>query len=108
MAAYVYLIEEEPHPDETSGPWTKIGVSINPPEWRRDQNLTYGNPRNLRVAAAFEFDSEEAAYTAEEKAHKAFSEHLHQKEWFYIPWQQVSDWFLNSGAKLRRENANAL
>lgn len=103
MAAYVYLLEEEPHPGETAGPWTKIGCTKNPPEWRLHANLKRGNPRNLRVAAVFEYDSEEAAYTAEYNAHKEFREHMHQKEWFHILWRQVSDWFLRSGAKLRRD-----
>jgi hypothetical protein len=102
MAAYVYLIEEEPHPGEKTGPWTKIGYSKNPPEWRLGANLKRGNPRNLRVAAVFEFDSEQAAYTAEQNAHKAFRAHMHQKEWFRIPSEQVRDWFLHSGAKLRQ------
>jgi|SRR5208337_205877 len=108
MAAYVYLIEEEPYPGETTGPWTKIGYTSAWPEWRLDTNLKYGNPRNLHITAAFEFDSWEAAYTAEQNAHEAFREHMHQKEWFYIPWRQVSDWLLRSGAKLRREDTNAL
>ena len=104
MTAYVYLIEEEPHLEEMTGPWTKIGYSCNPPEWRLDANLKRGNPRNLRVAAAFEFDSEDAAYTAEQNAHEVFRAHMHQKEWFNIPWHQVFDWFLRSGAKPRQSD----
>jgi hypothetical protein len=102
VAAYVYLIEEEPHPGEVAGPWTKIGYSKNPPEWRLGANLKRGNPRNLRVAATFEFDSEQAAHTAEQNAHEAFRAVMHQKEWFHISWQQVSDWFQRSGATLRQ------
>jgi hypothetical protein len=108
MAAYVYLIEEEPHPGETTGPWTKIGYSGNPPEWRLYANLNYGNSRNLCLRAAFEFDSVETAVIAEQNAHDAFREHIHQKEWFRILWQQVSHWFLRLGAKLRREDTDAL
>ena len=103
MAAYVYLIEEESFQGEMSGPWTKIGDSENRPDWRL-LNLKQGNPRNLLIKAAFEYDSVEEAFAAEQAAHEAFLEHLHQKEWFKIPWQQVSEWFLHSGAKIRSED----
>ena len=99
MGAYVYLIEEVPHRGEKTGPWTKIGYSKNPPEWRLNANLTRGNPRNLRIAYKFEFNSEQAARTAEKKAHQEFRAYLHQKEWFRIPPKKVRDWFQQSGQK---------
>ena len=63
--AYVYLLEEISHCTGESGPWTKIGYSKNPPEWRLDANLKRGNPRELRLAAVYEFESERAARDAE-------------------------------------------
>ena len=99
--AFVYLIAEEPLSNEDSGPWTKIGYSKNPPEWRLDANLKRGNPRNLYVAAAYEYDSVEDAYAAEQLAHEAFAELSHQKEWFQVAWQDVAQWFERSGAKAR-------
>ena len=82
MAYYVYLIEEEALPSEKSGPWTKIGYTQNPPEWRLEANLTRGNTRDLKIAVAFEFATQEEAREAERSAHAAFHDHLHQKEWF--------------------------
>jgi len=101
MPAYVYLIEEDPIDNETSGPWTKIGYSQNPPEWRMDTNLKRGNPRNIRVAAAFEYSTTDEARSAEQNAHKAFAHCAHQKEWFRVPWQEVSAWLERSGGMLR-------
>jgi len=80
MVAYVYLIEEIPYSHGESGPWTKIGYTKNPPEWRLGANLKRGNPRDLRVVAAHEFNTEEAAYEAEAMAHNHFLQYLHQKE----------------------------
>jgi hypothetical protein len=97
MVAFVYLLEEIPYCPGESGPWTKIGFSRNPPEWRLNANLKRGNPRDLRVAAVYEFESEEDAYEAEQRAHKQFSQFAHQKEWFRVPWQQVAEWFSASG-----------
>src|SRR5258708_23652421 len=91
MAAFVYLIEEVPHAGE-SGPWTKIGYSKNPPEWRMNANLKRGNPRVLRLAAVCEFESEQAAHDGEKRAHRQFQQFAHQKEWFRVSWQQVADW----------------
>ena len=73
MSAFVYLIEEEPLHGESSGPWTKIGYSQNPPEWRMHANLKRGNPRNIRVAAAFEYETGEQARAAERNAQERFS-----------------------------------
>lgn len=101
MAAYVYLIEEEAHPGETSGPWTKIGYSQNPPEWRMDANLKRGNPRNIRVAIAFEYETGDAARAAEKSAHDHFDHLKHQKEWFRVSWSDVAAWMDGSGAKRR-------
>jgi len=101
MAAYVYLIEEQACLGDTSGPWTKIGYSQNPPEWRMDANLKRGNPRNIRVAVAFEYDSSAAARAAEQAAHDHFYGHKHQKEWFRIPWYVVAVWMDGCGAKRR-------
>jgi hypothetical protein len=89
---FVYLIEEIPYSATESGPWTKIGCSRNPPEWRLDANLKRGNPRDLHLAAVYEFDSEAEAYEAEAAAHNYFKEFVHQKEWFRLPWRQVADW----------------
>ncbi len=101
MAAYVYLIEEEPYPGDTSGPWTKIGYSQNPPEWRMDANLKRGNPRNIRVAVAFEYETGDAARAAEKGAHEHFGDFKHQKEWFHVAWPVVAAWMDGSGAKRR-------
>ena len=101
MAAFVYLIEEEPHPGESSGPWTKIGYSKNPPEWRLEANLKRGNPRNLRVAKSYQYSSEAAAQAAEKSAHEAFSEFGHQKEWFSVNWKKVARWLERAGATPR-------
>ena len=103
MSAYVYLIEEEPLPSESSGPWTKIGYSKNPPEWRMDANLKRGNPRNLRVAVAFIYDTEREARDAEKDAHVFFTEHAHQKEWFNISASEIEVWFKQNGAIERAE-----
>jgi hypothetical protein len=106
MAAYVYLIEEEACLGDTSGPWTKIGYSQNPPEWRMDANLKRGNPRNIRVAVAFEYDSSEAARAAEQAAHDHFLGHNHQKEWFRISWSDVAVWMDGRGATRRLMNSS--
>ena len=98
MTAYVYLIEEEPFPEDKSGPWVKIGYSKNPPEWRMDANLTRGNPRNIRVVEAFVYETESIAREAEKLAHKYFEEHYHQKEWFNLSVETISKWFLENGA----------
>ena len=102
MPAFVYLIEEEPHPGESSGPWTKIGYSKNPPEWRLEANLKRGNPRNLNIAIAYQYRSETAARAVEKAAHAAFSEFAHQKEWFRVPWKEVAGWFDKTGTKPRK------
>jgi hypothetical protein len=90
VAAYVYLIEEIPLCSSESGPWTKIGYSKNPPERRLNANLKRGNPRELRLAVVYEFESEQAAREAEQRAHNAFRQFAHQKEWFQISWQKVA------------------
>ena len=103
--AYVYLIVEEPFAGEVLKEWVKIGYSKNPPEWRIDANLTRGNPRSIRVAAAFEYESNDEAWNAEKSAHKEFKQYLRQKEWFQLDWQMVKQWFIQQGAKLRDESA---
>ncbi len=100
MTAYVYLIEEQPYPGETSGPWTKIGYSQNPPEWRMEVNLKYGNPRTIRVAAAFVYETNDKAWDAEKIAHKHFADRKHHKEWFRVAWNEVAAWMEQNGAKL--------
>lgn len=105
--AYVYLITEQPFDGENSGPWTKIGYSQNPPEWRMDANLKRGNPRNIKVAAAYEYDTNKAARDAEYGAHQHFSAVAHQKEWFRVAWQDVASWLEGSGAKHRAESPAA-
>ena len=99
--AYVYLIAEEPLKGEQTGPWTKIGYTKNPPEWRLGANLMRGNPRNLVVVEAFEYDTEQGARHAEKEAHAHFAAYLHQKEWFSLPASQISKWFVDAGAKRR-------
>ena len=105
MAAFVYLIEEKSYPGETTGPWTKIGYSKNPPEWRLEANLKRGNPRDLRVAVAFQYRTERQAQAAEKAAHEAFAKHAHQKEWFHVRWKTVARWFERHGAKARKKDA---
>jgi len=101
--AFVYLIVEEPVEGEVVKDWVKIGYTQNPPEWRMDTNLTRGNPRTIRVAAAFEYETNDAAWDAEKRAHKEFEKYLHQKEWYQIHWKTVNDWFLSQGAKRHEE-----
>lgn len=103
MPAYVYLIEEVPHRSESTGPWTKIGYSQNRPEWRMDTNLKRGNPRDIRVAAAFEFSTNDEAWAAEQRAHKEFANCAHQKEWFRVEWKEVAAWLKSQGGILREE-----
>lgn len=100
MPAYVYLLEEVPDCPGESGPWTKIGYSQNPPEWRVKANLKRGNPRELRLSAVYEFESGPIAREAERITHAQFREFLHQKEWFRIGWQQVADWCSEAGFKI--------
>ena len=102
--AYVYLIVEEPFAGETVKDWVKIGYSQNPPEWRMGANLTRGNPRTIRVAAAFIYETNDEAGDAEKSAHREFKKYLHQKEWFQIHWKEVERWFILQGAKLRDES----
>jgi T5orf172 domain len=104
MAGYVYLLEEVAHGDGDSGPWTKIGCSRNPPEWRIGANLTRGNPRDLHLAAVYEFDTEDAAYAAEKAAHEHFHEARHQKEWFRIRASDVAEWVDSAMGWRRRSN----
>ncbi len=99
--AYVYLIIEEPYKGETLQDWVKIGYTQNPPEWRMDANLKRGNPRPIKIAAAFEYETNEDARNAEKAAHTEFKAHLHEKEWFHIHWQKVEQWFIRQGAKHR-------
>lgn len=101
--AYVYLIVEEPYEGETVRDWVKIGYSQNPPEWRVGANLTRGNPRTIRMATAFEYETNDDAWNAEKAAHKEFQKFLHQKEWFQIHWKEVERWFLQQCARLRNE-----
>ena len=101
VSAFVYLIEEEPLHGESSGPWTKIGYSQNPPEWRMHANLKRGNPRNIRVAAAFEYETGEQARAAERNAQERFSNAKHQKELFRVSWSEVAAWLESTSAKQR-------
>jgi hypothetical protein len=57
------------------------------------------SPREIRVAAAFEFETQEAAREAECLAHQHFAQFAHKKEWFRIPWQQVAVHFNTLGYK---------
>ncbi len=103
MPSFVYLLEEESHPGEVTFPWTKIGYSKNPPEWRLNANLKRGNPRNLRFFAVFEFEGDIVARKAEKEAHKKFEAYRHQKEWFNIESEVVAHWFVGTGAIMRTE-----
>jgi hypothetical protein len=106
MPAFVYLLEEVPHKDGESGPWTKIGFSGNPPEWRIGANLTRGNPRHLTLGAVFEFETVREARDAERQAHEQFASVSHQKEWFAVHWQEIARWCDAPGWK-RRLNAES-
>ncbi len=101
--AYVYLIVEEPFEGEALKNWVKIGYSQNPPEWRMNANLKLGNPRSIKLAAAFEYATNDDAITAEKTAHDKFKQHLHEKEWFQLHWKQVEQWFIEKGAQQRVE-----
>lgn len=103
MPAYVYLLEEVPLCPGESGPWTKIGYSKNPPEWRLGANLKRGNPRELRLAMVYEFKTERDARNAERAAHDQFRKFAHQKEWFKLGWKQVHAWCTRSGYRTRGE-----
>lgn len=98
---HVYLIAEEPHPRETSGPWTKIGFTKNPPEWRLGADLKRGNSRILSVAAAFKYETEAEALAAERLAHQQFASTGVGKEWFRVAWQDIAQWLAGTGAAAR-------
>jgi hypothetical protein len=101
MVAYVYLLEEIPFQPDESGPWTKIGYSQNPPEWRVNANLKRGNPRTLRLSAVFEFDTEKDAFNAEQAAHAKFRRFDHEREWFKVAWGEVATWLRDQGFRER-------
>lgn len=101
MVAYVYLLEELSYQPGESGPWTKIGYSQNPPEWRVNANLKRGNPRTLRLSAVFEFDTETEAFNAEQAAHAQFRQFEHEREWFMVAWSEVAQWLKNEGFRER-------
>jgi|SRR5580692_9743398 T5orf172 domain len=92
MPAYVYLLEEVPFAPNEASQLTKIGCSGNPPEWRVGANLTRGNPRHLRLPVIYQFETEKAAYEAEDQAHRHFHEFYERKEWFRRSWQEVAAW----------------
>lgn len=92
MPAFMYLLEEKAHIVGEGGPWTKIGFSMNPPEWRLNSNLKRGNPRDLLLAAVYEFSSTKEAREAEGVTHVHFNEFAHQKEWFQVSWHTVAEW----------------
>ncbi len=92
MVAFVYLLEEVPHSDAEDVPWTKVGMSRNPPEWRLGANLKRGNPRHLTLGAVYEFETEQDALKAEGLAHERFKQFAHQKEWFSVHWKEIAEW----------------
>ena len=98
---YVYLIIEDLHPGEVVDSWTKIGATINPPEWRMDTNMAPGNCRELSVAAAFKYPTDVDAWAAEARAHRQFANVRGRQKWFRIPWQQLDQWFISDGAVRR-------
>ncbi len=107
MACFLYLIEEVPHSANESGPWTKIGFGNKPQV--RCRSLAQGNPRDLRVVAQYEFDSDVEAYEAEKKAKNHFHHfrrqgdgfRVDQGEWFKIPWKDVDKLAVASGWRKR-------
>ncbi len=101
MVSYVYLLEELPDRPCDSGPWTKIGYSQNPPEWRVNANLKRGNPRTLRLSAVFELNTEREAFDLEQAAHVQFHEFKHEREWFRVSWGEVAEWLRARGFKER-------
>jgi hypothetical protein len=92
--AYLYLIEEIPLEGENSGPWCKIGISKNPPEWRLNANLKRGNPRDLVVRYCYELQDIQSVRLSEKKAHHYFKEHLRTKEWFNISADIANNWLI--------------
>ncbi len=68
-------------------------------------NLKFGNPRNIRVAEAFEFETQTEARSMERQAHLHFNYKCHQKEWFNLSAKEISVWFKSNGAKMRGENS---
>ena len=101
MTAYMYLLHEIPHAPGESGPWTKIGMPQNPPEWRLGANLKRGNSRELKLAAVYSFESVQQAREAEKRVHIHFQQFKHQREWFQIGWEQVAEWCSQTGFKRR-------
>ena len=99
--SFVYLLEEVPLPGESVQPWTKIGYTKNPAEWRLNANLKRGNPRELRFGAVYEFPTERDGRVAEAAAHKTFAEHRGLKEWFQMPWQTIDRWCVGQGDRHR-------
>ena len=99
--SFVYLIEEVPLPGESIQPWTKIGFTKNPAEWRLNANLKRGNPRELRFGAVYEFITEAEGWAAEAATHRAFADHRGLKEWFALPWQTINEWCLAQGYRHR-------
>jgi hypothetical protein len=97
--AYVYVLSEIPHPEERSGPWTKIGYSKNPPEWRLNANLKRGNSRDIVVAGSFEYSTEREARDAERAAHERFGDHAgpNRKEWFRLSATEAERFLLSTG-----------
>ena len=73
MVGYVYVLEAVSYSVGESGPWTKIGCSKNPPEWRVGTNLKRGNPRDLCLAVVYEFDTEQGMLDAEGTRTSIFS-----------------------------------
>jgi hypothetical protein len=80
--------------------------ALQRPQWRMNANLKRGNPRNIRIAAAFVFDTLPEALAAEKRAHQHFAQYRHQKEWFSIAWQVVAEWFIGFGARHRASLAD--
>ena len=101
MPAYVYLVEELPHPGELTVAWTMIGVSEDPPEWRVAASLQRGNPRKVRVTITFEYATIVEARETRCAANDQFSSCKHGKGWFQVPWEDVARWMDGVGAVRR-------
>jgi len=63
--------------------------------------LKRGNPRELKRAVVYEFESERTARDAEKLAHVQFREFRHQKEWFHIRGNKWPSGAQSQGFKIR-------
>ncbi|MBK8164006.1 MAG: GIY-YIG nuclease family protein [Gammaproteobacteria bacterium] len=81
----------------------KIGYSKKSTRMENGSKPKGENPRNIHVAAAFQYETEREARNAERNTHRNFNHLKHQKEWFRIAWTEVAQWLESTGAKLCAE-----